>query len=66
MPQVTTAISMTCGSIPLSESALYSFAGGTTDGEEPESGPIQASDGTLYGVTYSGGASGKGTVFEID
>ena len=27
---------------------------------------IQASNGALYGVTYSGGASGKGTVFEIN
>lgn len=48
------------------ETVLYSFAGGTTDGAGGEDGLVQASDGTLYGVTYSGGASGKGTVFEIN
>lgn len=48
------------------ETVLYSFAGGTTDGASGEDGLVQASDGTLYGVTYSGGASGKGTVFEIN
>lgn len=48
------------------ETVLYSFAGGTTDGAGGEDGLVQASDGTLYGVTYSGGAGGKGTVFEIN
>jgi hypothetical protein len=45
---------------------LYSFPGGPTDGELPSGTPIQASDGTLYGVTYSGGASGNGSIFEIN
>lgn len=48
------------------ETVLYSFAGGTTDGAIGEDGLVQASDGNLYGVTASGGASGKGTVFEIN
>lgn len=48
------------------ETVLYSFAGGTTDGANGAHTLIQGSDGTLYGVTYSGGAGGKGTVFEIN
>lgn len=47
------------------ETALYSFAGGTTDGEQPQSGPIQASDGNLYGVTPYGGASNVGIVYQL-
>ena len=48
------------------ETVLHSFAGGTTDGANAVDGLIQAGDGTLYGVTTSGGASGKGAVFEIN
>ena len=50
-------------------STLYNFCslGGTscTDGEEPGGGLLQGSDGNFYGVTYSGGANGEGTVFKI-
>ena len=48
------------------ETVLYSFAG-ETDGAYPVAGLIQASDGNLYGTTYSGSVSGKGngTVFKI-
>jgi MYXO-CTERM domain-containing protein len=42
---------------------LYFFSG--RDGEKPESGLAQASDGWLYGTTTSGGDSGKGSVFAI-
>ena len=49
-----------------SESILYSFSGGTTDGANPNEGLIQGSDGSLYGVTYGGGASGHGSVFAFD
>ncbi len=48
------------------ESIVYSFAGGTSDGAYPEAGLIQGSDGNLYGTTANGGASGDGTVFEVD
>ena len=47
------------------ETVLYSFAGGSSDGEYPEAGLIQDRDGNLYGTTYQGGASGLGTVFEL-
>ena len=46
---------------------LYSFCSQTncTDGTQPESGLMQATNGDLYGTTYQGGANGKGTVFKI-
>jgi uncharacterized repeat protein (TIGR03803 family) len=45
-------------------STIYNF-GGSGDGENPEAGLIQGSDGFLYGTTYSGGAKGAGTVFKV-
>ena|SRR5579863_7632481 len=45
--------------------ALHSFAGYPTDGSEPLAGLVQATDGNLYGTTYSGGPNDEGTVFEI-
>jgi uncharacterized repeat protein (TIGR03803 family) len=48
------------------ESVLYSFAGATTDGNEPSSGLIVDSAGNLYGTTGIGGAYDAGTVFRID
>lgn len=44
---------------------LHSFAGGTTDGEQPTGSLIQASDGYLYGTSSYGGTSNGGTVFKI-
>jgi len=43
---------------------LYSFKGGSGDGADPYAGVISV-NGTLYGTTYSGGASGDGTVFAV-
>ena len=42
---------------------LYFFSG--RDGEKPEAGLAQGSDGWLYGTTTSGGDLGKGSVFAI-
>jgi uncharacterized repeat protein (TIGR03803 family) len=47
------------------ETVLYSFAGGTADGANPEAGVIQGSDGNFYGSTYAGGPSADGTIFEL-
>jgi uncharacterized repeat protein (TIGR03803 family) len=47
------------------ETVLHSFAGGTADGSNPSAALVQGSDGNLYGTTYTGGASGLGTVFKI-
>jgi uncharacterized repeat protein (TIGR03803 family) len=44
--------------------ALYSFKGGSEDGEYPEAGLIDVS-GTLYGTTPAGGANDGGTVFAL-
>src|SRR5260370_11534499 len=43
---------------------LHSF-NSATDGSNPYSGLIQATDGNLYGVTYIGGPNGHGTLFKI-
>src|SRR5579872_559630 len=51
---------------------LHEFQGG--DGENPNSGLLQATSGTFYGTTYEGGSSnncspeeaGCGTVFSLD
>ncbi|MGB6487043.1 MAG: choice-of-anchor tandem repeat GloVer-containing protein [Steroidobacteraceae bacterium] len=46
------------------ETLLYSFAGGTTDGAIPHGSLIQAKDGNFYGMT-AGGPKGFGAVFKI-
>ncbi len=43
---------------------LHTFAGGTTDGENPY-GSLLVNGTDLYGTTASGGASNKGTVFHL-
>jgi uncharacterized repeat protein (TIGR03803 family) len=47
--------------------ALYSFCSqsGCTDGEFPEAGLVQATNGSFYGTTVGGGTNGLGTVFTI-
>ena len=42
---------------------VHSFDG--TDGGSPEDGPVQATDGNLYGTTNTGGADHGGTVFKL-
>lgn len=42
---------------------VFSFSG--ADGQNPRAGLAINSDGNLFGTTSSGGANGKGTVFEI-
>lgn len=51
---------------------LYSFcssinSGSCTDGENPQAGLTEASNGNFYGTTYEGGANADlgGTIFEI-
>ena len=47
------------------ETVLYAFAGGPTDGADPQGTLALGSSGTLYGTTYGGGADGLGTVLQI-
>lgn len=46
---------------------LYDFCSqpGCSDGEYPEAGLTQATDGNLYGTTFRGGSTGQGTIFMI-
>jgi uncharacterized repeat protein (TIGR03803 family) len=46
------------------ESVLHSFAGGA-DGATPNGSVVEDTDGSLYGTTTAGGASGFGTVFRV-
>ncbi len=49
------------------ETVLCSFGSASCpDGAGPSSGVISDSEGNLYGTTGSGGAHGKGVVFELD
>jgi uncharacterized repeat protein (TIGR03803 family) len=47
-------------------SILHSFAGATTDGNEPLGGLIVDSAGNLYGTSAVGGANDAGTAFKIN
>ena len=47
------------------ETVLHSFAGGK-DGSGPTAGLIRDAEGTLYGVTVTGGTGRFGTVFKLD
>jgi|SRR5271166_126335 len=44
---------------------LYNFTG-SPDGTAPTTGLVRDAAGNLYGTTYSGGASGNGTVYKVD
>ena len=47
------------------KTTLYSFAGGTGDGQYPASGLDPGDDGAFYATTTAGGAFGFGTFFKI-
>ncbi|MDE2126674.1 MAG: VCBS repeat-containing protein [Armatimonadetes bacterium] len=44
---------------------IYSFKTGATDGQNPSGGVVLANDLNLYGVTYSGGANGDGSIYSV-
>lgn len=39
---------------------------GVANGAQPKGGLIETTGGKLYGMTYAGGANGKGIIFEFD
>jgi uncharacterized repeat protein (TIGR03803 family) len=45
---------------------LHNFAGAPSDGSGPSAALKQGSDGSFYGDTAYGGASGNGTIFKMD
>lgn len=46
-------------------STLYAFASTGDESAQPFAGVIQASDGNLYGTSYTGGEHGAGTLFRL-
>lgn len=48
-------------------STLYNFCSlsNCSDGENPYSGLLQATNGTFYGTTFAGGSNGDGTFFSL-
>jgi uncharacterized repeat protein (TIGR03803 family) len=48
-----------------SEKVLYSFGSFPGDGINPNAGLLAGSGGAFFGVTQSGGANGRGTVFQL-
>ncbi len=46
-------------------SILYSFTGTVADGEYPEAGLTEGTDGNLYGSTIKGGKSQLGTIYQV-
>ena len=47
------------------ETILHNFAGGTSDGCQPQAGVTRDPKGNLYGVTDCGGAYGQGTLYKL-
>ncbi len=47
------------------ETVIYSFGNGATDGTAPYASLVQGTDNKLYGVTSAGGANSAGTVFNL-
>jgi uncharacterized repeat protein (TIGR03803 family) len=47
------------------ETVLYAFLGGKTDGESEPAGMTRTSSGTFYGVSTFGGAADGGTVYQL-
>ena len=48
------------------ETILHNFAGGTSDGCNPQAGVSRDSKGNLYGVTYGCGANSYGALYKLD
>jgi uncharacterized repeat protein (TIGR03803 family) len=47
------------------EQLVYSFSGGTTDGQRPNGPVLLAGNGMMYGTTLQGGTDGDGIIYEL-
>src|ERR1017187_8845912 len=61
----TTAIALPAQVVTLTTLHRFCSQSGCPDGVAPTAGPVQATNGDLYGTTLSGGANHAGTVFKI-
>ena len=61
------AAAMSCAAVAQSPMLTvdYSFCEQASCGQNPDTGPVQATDGNLYGTTEYGGTNGSGTVYQI-
>jgi len=55
----------TIAALQITESVLYSFGNPSSDGQTPQAGLIEGSEGILYGTTWYGGTNNEGTVFKV-
>src|ERR1022692_3047738 len=62
---ITTAIALPAQVVTLTTLHRFCSQSGCPDGVAPTAGPVQATNGDLYGTTLSGGANHAGTVFKI-
>ncbi|MGO8793239.1 MAG: choice-of-anchor tandem repeat GloVer-containing protein [Candidatus Sulfotelmatobacter sp.] len=65
-----TAVSLFLASLPQpavsqTYTVIHNFTGANDDGANPYAGPTLNSSGDLYGTTYTGGAFGAGSVYEL-
>jgi len=58
-------VAPTAGQTAWTESVLYAFNGGTTDGSTPVCSLLFDASGALYGTTYQGGKYDSGTIFKL-
>ena len=56
-------VSVAC--VPGAESVLHAFPAAVGDGSTPYGSLLRASDGSLYGLTYAGGANDLGVAFRV-
>ena len=63
---VLSAVALASASVvkaQVSEAVVHSFNSPAADRSLPLGGVMQASDGLFYGMTYLGGANGRGTIY---
>ncbi len=65
IPDDGTVFELVNASGSYSETILWTFSGGTSDGATPAGGLVVDGAGNFYGATAAGGVKGLGTVYEL-